>query len=516
MQYRRFIESRFLVDDPRTGQLVPFILRPIQNRWYDQLVRDYDIERQGLAVPVRELLLKARRQGFSSMILALFAADDILSDNPTETLVISYRDDATATFRKRYRNYILSAAARKAGISVEEIQKSPQVLEQFAKQVLAVDSGEFELKHNKARFYCGTASARVGGRGGTVQKLLFSEAAFYPDKKEMRAKEIIEGTLRQVDLSSGWVFVESTANGDLNHYAKMWKDAETGESRFKARFFGWKDYYSPEEFELIKSEFTDKRMIPQEYPETAAEAFLSSGDRFFDPATLTTFKESEGRREGSWVYYDDYRVGHRYAIGADVSEGVGRHNSTIVVMDFDAQVPVGERIYKKPKVVAVYANNKIAPDLFAHELKSVGNRYGSCIVAPERNNHGFGTLAILKDLYFNVYRDEQEKLGWHTNLSSKPRMLHELRTAIHEQLIELSDKSLYNEVVSYPQFDLNVANVDEQDETGGHYDRVIALAICWQMRGLATPTMSQGFYDDDHAKFQKENEFEKFQVFNQF
>src|SRR3990167_6880487 len=237
MRYREFIEKYFLIDEPKLGKLVPFKLRPVQERYYNDLVRDYDIEKRGLSAPTRELILKARREGFSSLTLALFAVDDLMSDNPTETLVISYRDDATQTFRKRYRNYITSYGAKKLGYSIEQIQQNPGILNEVAKQMFSVDSTDLELRHNKAHFYCGTASARVGGRGGVVQKLLFSEAAFYPDKKELRAKEIIEGTLRQVDLSSGWVFVESTANGDLNHYAKMWTDAASGQSRFKPRFY---------------------------------------------------------------------------------------------------------------------------------------------------------------------------------------------------------------------------------------------------------------------------------------
>ena len=41
--------------------------------------------------------------------------------------VISYKDYATSTFRKRYRNFVLSTAARKAfGYSVEDIQKHLQ------------------------------------------------------------------------------------------------------------------------------------------------------------------------------------------------------------------------------------------------------------------------------------------------------------------------------------------------------------------------------------------------------
>src|SRR3990167_1337718 len=294
MKYLSFIEDNFMVDDPRTGQLVPFIMRPVQKRYYDFLVRDYDIEKRGIDVPIRECLLKARRQGFSSFFLALFAADALLNPNPTETLVISYRYDATATFRKRYRNFLLSFGARSKGYSVADIQQNSGVLESIAKELLSIDATDLEIKDNHAHFYCGTASARVGGRGGVVQKLLYSEAAWYPDKKEIKASEIIEGTLRQVDIASGWVVAETTANGDNNHYARMWKDAVSGQSRFKPRFFGWQDYYTPEEFELIKSEFTDKRLIPAEYPANPQEAFLSSGNRFFDPTILQSLSTQQG------------------------------------------------------------------------------------------------------------------------------------------------------------------------------------------------------------------------------
>lgn len=515
MKYKAFIESYFLIDDPKTGQLVPFVFRPIQNKYYDQLIKDYDIEKRGLTTPIREDILKARREGFSSFVLGLFAADDILNDNPTETNVLSYKDDATKVFRKRYRTYILSYAARKKGASVKEIQDNPGILEKVAKEFLEVDSDEFVLKHNKAHFFCGTANARTGGRGGVVQKLLFSELAFYPDKKELRAREIVEGTMRQVDQNSGWVFKESTANGENTYHAKAYHDAESGNSRFKARFYGWRDFYTEEDFELIKSEFTDKRMIPQEYPETAQEAFLSSGDRFFDPTISSNLKtEAPKQTQGQWKYYRDFEPGHRYAGGADVSEGVGRHNSTVAIIDFDAKIPVDNRLIPKAKLVAMYTSNKIAPDLFAHEIKNGGNRFGACVMCPERNNHGFATISILKGIYFNIYQDEQEKLGWQTNMATKPKMLHELRTAIHEDLLEISDEDLKREIMNFPAQDLNEMNVDEEDETQGHYDRVIALAIAWAMRARATPTIPLTHKDEDEYNRER-NTYDKYAPLNE-
>lgn len=509
MRYKDFIEKYFLIDEPKSGQLIPFKFRPVQTKYYNELIRDYDIENRGITNPVREIILKARKEGFTSLILALFAVDDIISDNPTETLVISYKDDATQTFRKRYRNFILTYGAHKAGYTVEQIQKEPQILKEIAKSFLSVDSTEFELAHNKAHFYCGTASARVGGRGGTVQKLLFSEAAFYPDKKEMRAKEIIEGTANQMDKEAGWLFVESTANGDMNHYSKMWQLAESQQSRYRGRFYGWREFYTESQFEVIKSEFTDKRMIPQEYPETPTEAFLSSGDRFFDPTISSNLTISTPQVVGKWNYYGEFKVGHRYILGVDVSEGVKRHNSTIVILDMDYNLEVNGIKIQKPKVVAVYASNEIPPDLLAYEIKNGGLRFGNCMAGVERNNHGFATLTVLKEIYFNIYKDEHDKLGWHTNSASKPKMMHDIRTAIHEGLIEISDASLKQEIVSMPSSDLNLVNVDEDDETVGHYDRIIALAIAWQLRSVATAGYVGELKDEESSKG-----FDKFLPFN--
>jgi hypothetical protein len=297
----------------------------------------------------------------------------------------------------------------------------------------------------------------------------------------------------------------------MNYYAKMWQLAQTKESRYKGRFYGWREFYSEEQFEVIKSEFTDKRMIPQEYPETPEEAFLASGDRFFDPSVSSNLRTEEARIEGKWNFYGDFYPGHRYILGADVSEGVERHNSTVVVLDLDFNFTVNGIKIQKPKVVAVYANNKIPPDLLAYEIKNGGLRYGSCMAGVERNNHGFATLTILKEIYFNIYKDEHDKLGWHTNMSSKPKMLHDLRTAIHEGLIEIADQNLKQEIVSFPSLELNNTNVDEEDETVGHFDRIIALAIAWQLRAMAMPGSIGTLKDDDVSN----QTFDRYASFNE-
>jgi len=280
IRYRQLIEENFLIDKANSGELVPFVFNVVQNKYYDDLVAQYDIENKGIAVPIRENILKARREGFSSLILALFAADDIMQENPTETDVLSYKDDATAVFRKRYRTYVLSYFAKENGITTEQIQQNVNILEEVAAAVLSVDADDIEIRWNKAHFQCNTASARVGGRGGVRHKILFSEIAFYPDTQKMLASEMIEATMRQVDVSGGWIFAESTENGIGTYQHSMWKDSKLGRSRFTNRFYGAGEFYSEEEMAVIKSEYVDMDGFRRDYPMSEDDLFKGSLKNF--------------------------------------------------------------------------------------------------------------------------------------------------------------------------------------------------------------------------------------------
>ena len=281
LKYREIIEDNFLIDDPKqAGKLVPFKFNPVQEHYYEDLCAEYDIENKELSVPVRENILKARREGFSSLILAIFAADDIMQENPTESVVLSYKDDATKVFHKRYRTYVLSFFAKEAGYSPEDIQNDINILEAIAPMCLSIDSSDIELKHNKAHFQCQTAGARVGGRGGVMHKILFSEVAFYQDTDKIRASEMIEATMRQVDIASGWILCESTENGAGTYQYKMWDESKKGRSRFKNRFYGAGHFYTTEEIAKIKSEYIDMDGFRRDYPMSEDDLFKGTAKSF--------------------------------------------------------------------------------------------------------------------------------------------------------------------------------------------------------------------------------------------
>lgn len=169
---------------------------------------------------LREIILKARKEGFTSLILAIFCACILLSPHAVRYLEISYKDDATKQHFRRAKNFILSAFERDPSKWTRDLDR--KIFESVS------DGQEFVLQKTKGSFYCGTASARTAERGGTVQGVLFSEPAHYPNTGIINASEIIEGTRNMVAIGHGMVFQESTANG-MNHYKDTWDMAVRGE-----------------------------------------------------------------------------------------------------------------------------------------------------------------------------------------------------------------------------------------------------------------------------------------------
>jgi len=348
-----------------------------------------------------------------------------------------------------------------------------------------------------------------------LQKLLFSEEAHYPDTEKMTAKEIVDGTLRQVDIDSGWVFRESTANGYGNYFQLTWAAAVEGVSRFKARFYSWRRSYTEEQFALIASEFTDKAMLRQEYPETAEEAFVSSGTGFFDQERIHTllkgaaeatkrfevgircgcsncegipklcrFKEpvfSEAP-EGPFHLWEPSLKGVSYTVGVDVAEGVEGDYSVARVIENGTA-----------RTVAKYRSNVVGPAEFARVLWAIGRRYNWAHIACESNKDGNWVNAELIEMgYPNLHQRESvdditgkvsTKMGFATTTVTRPVVLAELRTAILEEDSGWVDPNLLRECLTFVR---SSGTGRPEAMSGCHDDEVMAHAIALYCRGEAS------------------------------
>lgn len=209
----------------------------------------------------------------------------------------------------------------------------------------------------------------------------------------------------------------------------------------------------------------------------------ASGDTFFDRETILNLVPGTVERDiAGFKIYKKYDASHRYALGADIAGGVGLDSSTSVIIDFDT-IPA--------RVVATYKSNTIKPDTFAYELKAQGDRYGGCLVAPEVNNHGHATIAILKGIYDNIYTrkkaddklpevQQPKEYGWHTNVATKNLMLFAAKKAVEDNLVQPVDPDLIAELKSFSRDDL-MDKVADPRLTTRHFDLLTAFAIAWQM-----------------------------------
>lgn len=248
------------------------------------------------------------------------------------------------------------------------------------------------------------------------------------------------------------------------------------------------DFYSIEEINNIERDADD---FAGEYMCEPSAGL----DIFFDRSSLDRqfIKQPIKEIAGFKIFYE-YDPSHRYGIGADIAGGVGLDSSADVVIDFSTT---------PNRVVATYQSNLIKPDIYGDELASHGNRYGEAIIAPENNKFDM-CIGRLKQIYNNIYFQEQKEtrvgldprtktLGWNTNRMTKPQMLMELKGAIADGHLELSDEDLINELKSYTRDDLMDTENDPRLITR-HFDMLMACAIAWQMRNWATKKEEEEVY----------------------
>lgn len=247
-----FIEDNLTIID-KNGNEIPFVLNDMQNQFVE--------DAQG-----KDIILKGRQMGFSSFILGAFTGDFIYRDNSLSVVIADIADNAQDLLA-RVKHYI-KAWEQKNNTKVPLKYNSKYELQNAA---------------NGARYIIGTAENTEFGRSKTITNLHMSEAAFYKHFQKLQAGA---GTAL---TPSGRFVIETTANG-FNEFKTFYDDSERNETDFTAHFYSSHGFY-PEEF-LEAEEKRLGRLFNQEHPKTAQEAFLTSGDTYFDTEAMRWYLEN--------------------------------------------------------------------------------------------------------------------------------------------------------------------------------------------------------------------------------
>lgn len=520
--FYRYCENNLKIRD-KSGKIIQFVPNRAQRRLIDRV-----LEKLALGEPIRMIVLKARQMGLSTAIEALGYWWTATHQNVT-SMIVAHDDEASGNLYNMFKRYY------------EHSNPLFQPTRRYnTRRDLTFDvSDDVKAKYQKMGkpspglgSIIKTASAQntSTGRSDTIQFVHGSEVGEWRD-----GEELVAGLLQTVPLlPDTFVFLESTAKGIGNYFHREWENAQKGDSIFEPFFFPWWQHdeyeldgeieeYTEDELEIVElmkeAGVTDERRIErkmnfrrykerefraeprklyQEYPSTDLEAFLAGGRPRFDIKSLqrmlkhadevkdeTYDLEEDRNRTVKAVKAEDAPLkiwkmpehGKDYVIGADTAEGLKDGDYSVAdVVDTDTL-----------ETVARYRGHH-DPDQFGRLLDKLGRFYNYALLGVEINNHGFAVVQRLRDLFYtNLYRRERgmderfeeatQKLGWKTDLRTKPLMIDYLAEAIRDELITDHDVVFVREAMSYIIEDNGKTNAQE----GAFDDTVMAKAVALQM-----------------------------------
>lgn len=489
----------------KNGQVVQLKPNHIQKILVDRVIEKLDG-----GEPVRFIILKARQQGVSTIVEALIYWWTT-THKGQQSKIIAHNTDTSEYLYSMFRTFYDN--------SLPNFQPSTKY---NTRNDITFDNENNPEKGLKSQIDTATAENSGTGRGQTVQWLHASEVALWP-----KGQEIVAGLMQAVPLmASTAIFLESTANGIGDYFHTTWQAAKRGESTFEPLFFPWNihEEYSitpPRHFRLTAEEkkvrkehkltygqiywrrkkllefVGDEKRFYQEYPLTDTEAFLASGtprfnvhklaemeEKCYDPQNIELIekrdaiktilpKEIEGAPLKVWR---QPQSSAEYVIGADVAEGIEEDYSVATVMD------------KHTHMTVARFRGDMEPADFGEYLAILGKWYNNALIGAEINNHGLTTVQRLRDVgYANLYRREMgideryeeytSKLGWRTDVRTKPLMIDGLSEAISTDQIIDYDKIFIRECMTYIRDPRGRTNAQE----GQHDDTVVATAIALQL-----------------------------------
>lgn len=439
---------RFCKIKTKEEGIQPFLLKPVQLELFNDLDKD-----------TRFLILKARQMGMSTAVCG-YIYHKVVTTPGINAVLVGYDKDATSTLLETMKLFWESTPI--------EIRPTLRI------------NNKYEMVFPKLKSKITVLpSTTTAGRGMVIHYLLVTEFAFWKNPEETYT------ALSECVPESGKIIIETTPNGTGNLYHQMWVDPDNG---YKKLRYGWEWEYTAERMERKKKEIGEKRFA-QEYGLT----FLSSGNSYFNLDDIEKQADNILSKKGTSFEWEQLRVysppvrDHRYVISADTSEGVtGGDYAAAVVLDRMTGEEVG--MFRK----------KVNAFEFAKLLNKWGRKFGNALVIVEVNNHGLTALTELRNMgYPNLYFRKQygktdnlqtNRMGWKTNIVTKPILLDGITRALAEGSITIHSEEIYEELKTI-EF-LSSGNIGAS--SGHHDDLVMALGMAIQgLQDVVTTQLTQ-------------------------
>lgn len=481
--YQERIEDNFTIID-KNKEEVPFKLNKPQLHFSQNATE-------------RNVILKARKMGFSSLLLAM-ACLKLLFGKNERCVSMSFDREASMKQLERAKHFLRSYE-RKNNIKI------PLKYNSKYEMVLEGMDDKGQTYTNSLRI--GTARSSSFGRGDDVTFLHLTEVSSADNL------DLLLAGIGEAVVHNSMVTLETTANG-YNEFKTFWDEAAVGARGYKALFYAPSWEYSKAFLKRKEQELG--RLYLQEYPPTPEMAFIATGEHYFSKLAMQDYlKEVEKIKpqEGAWRKYRDFEPGEFVVCFADTAAGGGDFCAAQFMSKTKLDVPL---VYHKKTIAS-----EMTPELH-NELERIADKTGvSPVVAFERNNGGVFELERLATLNrkqkYRIYQQktgvattrptlDAPKLGWDTNSATRPAMLGVLKEGIDNKLIKLYDRATVNEMFSFVEVQ-TTRSWRAQAEVGAHDDLIMSLAGVYQLYQTEEPLVNQDMEFPEEQLFTEEGWF---------
>ena len=375
---------------------------------------------------------------------------------------------------------LLANKAELARELLDRLKKAYENLPLWLQQGITVwNKGSIELENGSK--ILATSTTGSAARGQSFSLLFLDEFAFV---QHNIANDFFKSVYPTI--SSGQetkMIIVSTPKG-MNHFYKMWVEAEEQRSNFKTLEVDWWETPGRDsDWKQQQIANTSEEDFNQEF----ACEFLGSTNTLVNVNVLRnmTFVNPTFHKNG-FDQYGDILPDHQYVITVDTARGVGLDNSAFLVIDITS-VPY--------RVVAKFKDSLISPILYTELIYNVATNYNQAFVLIEINDIGEQVANILaNDLeYENIFItnvkgragqvisggfSSNRQLGVRTTKKVKRIGCSTLKDLVEDNKIIIEDFDLIEEMSNF----ITKKDSYEADE-GYHDDLVMCLVLfSWLIR----------------------------------
>ena len=375
---------------------------------------------------------------------------------------------------------LLANKAELARELLDRLKKAYENLPLWLQQGITVwNKGSIELENGSK--ILATSTTGSAARGQSFSLVFLDEFAFV---QHNIANDFFKSVYPTI--SSGQetkMIIVSTPKG-MNHFYKMWVEAEEQRSNFKTLSVDWWETPGRDsDWKLQQIANTSEEDFNQEF----ACEFLGSTNTLVNVNILRNlaFINPTFQKNG-FDQYGEIHPDHQYVVTVDTARGVGLDNSAFVVVDITT-IPY--------RVVAKFKDSLISPLLYPELIYNVATNYNEAFVLVEINDIGEQIANILaNDLeYENIFVtnikgragqvigggfSSNRQLGVRTTKQVKRIGCSTLKDLIENNKIIIEDFDIIEEMSNF----INKKDSYQADE-GYHDDLVMCLVLfSWLIR----------------------------------